>query len=122
MIYVIDDDTSVRKAMARLMKSVGLPARTFASGEEFLTSVQLTASDCLLLDAHMPGMSGLDLQEKLVQSGVGAPVIFITAFDDDQTREQARRAGAAGYFRKPFDDQALLDAVYFALGKEQEEK
>ncbi len=117
MIYVIDDDTSVRRAMARLMKSVGLPALTFASGEEFLTSVQPTASDCLLLDAHMPGMSGLELQKKLTQSGTGTPIIFITAFDDDHTREQARRAGAAGYFRKPFDDQALLDAVYFALRK-----
>ena len=117
MIYVIDDDTSVRKAMERLMKSAGLPARTFSSGEEFLTSVQPTTSDCLVLDVHMPGMSGLELQKKLTQSGAAVPIIFITAVDDDQIREQARQAGAIGYFRKPFDDQALLDAIYFAVSR-----
>ena len=115
MIYVVDDDTSVCKALARLMKSAGLPVQAFASAEAFLSAVQPTDSDCLLVDIQMPGMSGLELQQRLTRSGIHAPVIFITAFDDDQVRKQARQGGAAGYFRKPFDDQALLDAIKFAV-------
>lgn len=119
MIYIVDDDASVRKAMARLMKATGLSAQTFASAETFLQSVEPTASDCLLVDIQMPGMSGLELQQQLARSGIQVPVIFITAFDDDNSREQARRAGALGYFRKPFDDQALLDAIFFATGRSE---
>ncbi len=114
MIYVVDDDASICKAMTRLMKSAGLSVQTFTSAEAFLNSVQPTESDCLLVDVQMPGMSGLELQRQLVRSGIRVPVIFITAFDDDQVRQQARQGGAAGYFRKPFDDQALLDAIKFA--------
>lgn len=114
MIYIVDDDASICKAVTRLMNSAGLPVQAFPSAEAFLGAVEPTASDCLLLDVHMPGMSGIELQRQLKHSGVPVPVIFITAFDDDDAREQASRAGAAGYFRKPFDDQALLDAIYFA--------
>jgi len=114
VIYVIDDDASVCKAMTRLMKSAGLSVQTFASAEAFLSSAQPTESDCLLVDIQMPGMSGLELQRQLAHLGYHVPVIFITAFDDDQVRKQARQIGAAGYFRKPFDDQALLDAIKFA--------
>jgi FixJ family two-component response regulator len=116
VIYVIDNDPSVRKALERLMNAVALPVRTFASGEEFLTSARPTESDCLVVDPDMPGMSGLELQKRLQQAGPRAGVIFITARENDQTREQARHAGAAGYFRKPIDDEALLDTIYFAIG------
>ena len=117
MIYVVDDDASVCKAMTRLMRSAGLSVQTFASAQAFLSSVQPTEADCLLVDIQMPGMTGLELQRQLTRSGIHVPVIFITAFDDDQLREQARQGGAAGYFRKPFDDQALLDAIRFAVGR-----
>ena len=115
MIYVIDDDASVCRAMTRLMHSAGLSVQTYDSAQEFLSSVQPTQSDCLLVDIQMPGMSGLELQRQLTRSGIHVPVIFITAFDDDQMREKAHYGGAAGCFRKPFDDQALLDAIKFTI-------
>ena len=114
MIYVVDDDASICRATMRLMKSAGLSAQAFTSAEEFLQFSRPTAADCLLLDIQMPGMNGLDLQRQLRRSGIQIPVIVITAFDDEQTREAARSTGAVGYFRKPFDDQALLDAICFA--------
>ena len=117
MIYVVDDDASVRKAITRLLKSAGLSAQAFQSAEDLLRVVKAESPDCLLLDIQMPEMNGLELQRELTQSGIRIPVIFITAFDDDQTRQQAREAGAAGYFCKPFDDEALLDTIKFAVGK-----
>ena len=111
----VDDDDSVRQAMARLMKSVGMPVASFASAEAFLQSAHPTSSDCVLLDIQLPGISGLELQRQLQRAGSKTPVIFITAFDDDDNVNEASKAGAAGYFRKPFDDQALLDAIRFAL-------
>lgn len=117
MIYIVDDDASICKAMTRLLKSAGLSAQAFQSAEDFLCVVKPQASDVLLLDVQMPGMNGLELQRQLTQSGVSVQVIFITAFDDDQHREQARSAGAVGYFSKPFDDQALLDAIRFATDR-----
>ena len=114
MIYVVDDDASVCKAAKRLMKSADLPVQTYSSAEQFLHSCKPTAADCLLVDIQMPGMNGLDLQRHLRESGITVPVIFITAFDNDTTRDAARSAGAAGYFSKPFDGQALLDAIKFA--------
>ena len=117
MIYVIDDDASVCRAMTRLMRSAGLSIQTFASAQAFLSSIQPTESDCLLVDIQMPGMNGLELQRQLTRSGIRVPVIFITAFDDNNMREQARQGGAAGYFRKPFDDQAILDAIRFATAR-----
>lgn len=115
MIFVIDDDSSVRTAIARLMASAGHQTETFASAEEFLASNRPAESDCLVVDIHLGGMSGLELQRKLAQAGSLAPIIFITAFDSAEVRREAKRAGADAYFRKPFDDQALLDAIYFAL-------
>lgn len=117
MIYIVDDDVSICRAMARLMKSAGLSVQTFSSAQAFLHSVQVTEADCLIVDIHMPGMSGLELQRQLIRSGVHVPLIFITAFDDDQMREQAGQSGAAGYLRKPVDDQALLDVVNFSGGQ-----
>lgn len=115
MICVIDDDLSVRRALARLMASADLQAKTFASGEEFLASHDSRNADCLVTDIHLGGMSGLQLQERLLELGVDTPVIFITAFDDAATRSKARQAGALAYFSKPFDDQALLDAIEICI-------
>ncbi len=117
VIYVVDDDASICKAITRLLKSAGLSAQAFQSAEDFLRVVKVQSPDCLLLDIRMPEMNGLELQRQLTRSGIRIPVIFITAFDDDHTRQQAREAGAAGYFCKPFDDEALLDAIRFAVGK-----
>lgn len=115
MIYLIDDDVSVRRALARLMASADLRAKTFASGEEFLATENPTEADCLVMDIHLGGMTGLQLQERLIAMGSNTPVIFITAFDDDATRSRAQQAGAQAYFRKPFDDQALLDAIEISI-------
>ena len=115
-IFIVDDDISVCKATLRLMKSMGLSAQAFTSAKDFLQSSHPIASDCLLVDIQMPGMSGLELVRQLRDSGKSVPVIFITAFDDDLMRQEARSLGAVGYFRKPFDDQALLDTIYFATG------
>ena len=117
MIFVIDDDASVRTALARLIASAGHEAETFASAEEFLASNRPSYSDCLVVDIHLGGMSGLELQRELVQADSLAPIIFITAFDSAEVRREAKRAGADAYFRKPFDDQALLDAIDFALDR-----
>ncbi len=117
LIYIVDDDASVCKAMKRLLKSAGLAAQAFHSAQDFLSVATPQISDCLLVDVQMPGMSGLELQRQLIKNGIRVPVIFITAFDEDHLRQEARAAGAAGYFRKPFDDQALLDAIIFSMGR-----
>jgi FixJ family two-component response regulator len=115
MIFVIDDDVSVRRALARLMASADLRAKTFASGEELLAAEDPTHADCLVMDIHLGGMTGLQLQERLMAMGSETPIIFITAFDDDATRIKAQQAGAQAYFSKPFDDQALLDAIEISI-------
>ncbi len=117
MIFIVDDDASVRTAIARLMASAGHQAQTFASAEEFLASSRPAESDCLVVDIHLGGMNGLELQRELAQADSRTPIIFITAFDSTEVRRKAKRAGADAYFRKPFDDQALLDAIYFALDR-----
>ena len=116
MIYVIDNDDSVRKALARLLTSAGLPVRSFDSGEAFLSATQPTASDCLVLDVRLSGMSGLEVQQRLVQTGGKVPIIFLASLEDEAVREQARRAGAVAYFCKPMDGQALLDMIAFVRG------
>ncbi len=119
IMYIVDDDESVRRALRRLLRSAGLEATTFASAREFLDSDYRTENACLILDIQMPGLSGLDLQRELQAAGSTLPVIFITAFDSAETREEARSLGAAGYFQKPVDDQALLDAIQWVLSEEK---
>ena len=114
-VYVIDDDESVRRAFGRLLRSANLDAETFSSAEEFLSSAKQDKNACILIDIRMPGLSGFDLQEKLTSEGIRIPVIAISAHDDAETREHARELGAAGFFRKPVDDQALLDAIWWAI-------
>lgn len=117
MIYVIDDDESVRKAFKRLLRSVNLDVETFSSAEEFLKGQKPNKNSCIIIDIRMPGLTGFDLQRKLNDQGVGIPVIVISASDDAQIREQARELGAVAFFRKPIDDQALLDAISWATAQ-----
>jgi FixJ family two-component response regulator len=115
MIYVIDDDESVRKAFKRLLRSVDLEAETFSSAEEFLKNPKPNKNACIIIDIRMPGLTGLDLQRRLKALGIRIPVIVISASDDIQVREEARELGAVAFFRKPIDDQALLDAIWWAI-------
>ena len=115
MVAIVDDDASVRGALQGLMKAVGLPARAFASGQEFLDSGEQNEAGCLIADIRMPGMSGLELQSKLNAAGCRIPTIFITAHGDEKMRMQALRAGAVEFIAKPFDDEALVASVRAAL-------
>ena len=122
MIYLIDDDESVRRALQRLLRSAGLDVQAFSSAEEFLRSGDLSQGACIILDIRMPGLTGFELQEKLTSKGIRIPVIIISAFDDAETRERARKLGATAFFRKPVDGQALLDAIQWAIGGKRKDK
>jgi FixJ family two-component response regulator len=116
-VAVVDDDASVGRAIKRLLRSVGIVADTFASGDEFLDTLWSMPSyrpACVILDVQMPGSNGLEVQHRL--AGEGLPVVFITAHDDLGLREQALSAGAVAYLRKPFTDQLLIRTVCAALG------
>jgi FixJ family two-component response regulator len=113
--YVIDDDESIRRSFERLLRSANLEVETFASVEEFFSGERLNNNACIIVDLRMPGSTGFDLQRELRSRGIGMPVIVISASDDAQTREHAQRLGAAAFFRKPIDDQALLDAIWWAI-------
>jgi FixJ family two-component response regulator len=115
LIAIVDDDDSMRSALHGMLKAVGLPALAFASAEDFLTSGQQHHTACLIADIRMPGISGLELQAKLNAEHCRIPTIFITAHGDAQMRMQALRAGAVEFLPKPFDDEALLEAVRAAL-------
>ena len=115
LVAIVDDDESVRSALQGLMKAVGLPARAFASAEEFLESGQREETGCLITDIRMPGMSGLELQATLNADHTRIPIIFITAHGDEKMRTQALRAGAVEFVAKPFDDEALVVSVRAAL-------
>jgi FixJ family two-component response regulator len=115
IIAIVDDDESVRFALKGMMKSVGLPAQAFASAEDFLNSGLLRQTACLIADIRMPGMSGLDLQNKLNAEHCRIPTIFITAHGDAKLRLQALRGGAVEFLAKPFDDEVLLENVRAAL-------
>jgi FixJ family two-component response regulator len=108
VISIIDDDASVRVATHRLVRSFGYIAHTFASADEFLRSSQLTDTSCVIADVHMPGMSGIELQNLLQTQGHRLPIIFITAFPEASVRAQALEAGAACFLSKPFDAQTLI--------------
>ena len=112
---IVDDDDLIRSALQGLLKAAGLPARTFASAEEFLASGQQHETACLIADIRMSGMSGLELQARLNAERLRIPTIFITAHGDERVRMQALRAGAVEFLAKPFDDEVLLDSVRAAL-------
>jgi FixJ family two-component response regulator len=115
MVAVIEDDESYRIAVQRLLKSEGLSVESFGSAEDFLNSGQQHETGCLIADIRMPGMSGLDLQSKLNSDHCPIPTIFITAHGDESMRLQAMRGGAVKFLTKPFDGEALLEAVRVAL-------
>jgi len=110
-IFIVDDDASVRRALGRVMTSAGLASRAFASVEEFLAEAGVHAAGCIVADMTLPGLSGLDLKNRLNAAHSDVPVIFLTAHDTEEMRRAARDAGATGFFRKPVDSQALLDAI-----------
>jgi len=116
LISIVDDDLSVRRALGRLVKAAGYPVETFASAHEFLDSSPSGRTACLVLDIHLNGMSGFDLEERLMAERVTIPIIFITAHDDAATRERITGSGAVGYLAKPFDGQALLDVIGKVVG------
>jgi FixJ family two-component response regulator len=117
---IVDDDPSVRRALQRVVEAAGYTVQTFASAQEFLDSLPRSRVACLVLDIYLGEMSGLDLQKQLVADGLRIPVIFITAHDDAPTRERIEKSGAAGYLWKPFDGQALLDAIGRAIASNGE--
>ncbi len=116
LISVVDDDASFLRSVGRLLRSAGYTVETFGSASQFLAALPTSSPRCLVLDVHMPEMTGLQLQEHLAAEGYCTPVIFVTAFDTPQTREKAGRAGAFGLFLKPFDKQAFLRAIAVAIG------
>jgi FixJ family two-component response regulator len=115
-IFVIDDDASVRKALQRLLRSEGMAVKTFASAEDFLAA-DLPLPDCLVLDVRMSGMSGVELQLRLLAEHGYAPIVFITAHDDEEARASAMAAGAVAFLHKPFEDHVLLDAISQAVAR-----
>ena len=117
MVYVIDDDESVRKAFKRLLRSMNFEVETFSSAEGFLKGQKTSKDSCVIIDIRMPGLTGLDLQRELAAQGIRIPVIVISASDDARVRQEARELGAVAFFRKPIDDQALLDAVWWAISE-----
>jgi len=110
-LALVDDDESVTRALKRLLKVVGLDIRVFGSGLVFLEAVAERPPEVAILDVQMPDLSGLDVQERLVERGVAVPILFITAFDDEEVRRRALARGAAGFISKPFERQALLDQI-----------
>ncbi len=115
IVFVIDDDPSIREALTSLIRSVGLGVETFASAREFLTSQRPEAPACLVLDVRLPGLSGLDLQRELAAAQIDLPIIFITGHGDIPMTVQAMKAGAVEFLTKPCHDQDLLDAISQAL-------
>jgi FixJ family two-component response regulator len=118
LIAIVDDDESVCRALKRLVRSLGMNAETFASGQQFLDLIEAMPSfhpDCLVVDVQMPGLNGLEVQERLATNGNPLPVIFITAHDEAVPRERALAAGAVAFVRKPFQDELLIKTLRVAL-------
>ena len=108
MISIVDDDAWARSGLGDLIRSLGYMARTFASAEEFVASGSVDDSFCLITDLHMPGLNGLDLQDRLRQEGHRIPIIIVTAYPDERHRAQALAGGAVGFLEKPLDEAALV--------------
>lgn len=119
IVFVIDDDESLREALKSLIRSVGLRVETFASAREFLESPRPDLPACLILDVRMPGLSGLDLQRDLAEANIHIPIIFITGHGDIPMSVRAMKAGAVEFLTKPFRDQDLLDAIQQALDRDR---
>ena len=114
-VFIVDDDSSVRDSLAMLVRSIALETETFGSAVEFLRTYDADRCGCLLLDLRMPGMSGLDLQSRLVDMGSFLPIVFLTAHGDVSTAVQAMKVGAVDFIQKPYRDQELLDKIQHAV-------
>lgn len=114
-VAIVDDDESIRTALYSVLGSAGMTARSFASAEEFLGSAQLSETACIILDIRMPGMSGLELQQQLTETGWRIPIIFITASEDTKIKSQALNGGAVAFLVKPFDNDVLIANARAAL-------
>jgi FixJ family two-component response regulator len=120
VVFIVDDDASVRKGLERLVRSVGLRGKTFASAPEFLQCAASDSPSCLVLDVRMPGVSGMALQETLAAAGHRIPIIFITGHGDITMSVRAMKAGAVDFLPKPFNDQDLLEAIQEAIARDQQ--
>ena len=115
MIAIVDDDKGVRVALERLMRSLGHNASAFGSAEDFLGSEKLHDTSCLITDVQMPGLTGIELQDRLIAEGLRIPIIFMTAYSDENIRARAMRDGAVGYLLKPVDANHLIGYLDKAL-------
>ena len=118
LISVVDDDESIRRTTTFLIESFGFRAAAFESPENFLKSGQLHDTSCLIVDVQMPGMDGLQLQSELAAAGYDIPIVFMTAYENKVSRQQAMQAGAVAFLAKPFGDEQLLQTVRLALGND----
>ena len=122
IVFVVDDDSLIREALRRLIRSVGLEVETFSSSQEFLQAKLPDAPSCLVLDVRLPGLSGFDLQREMAEAEVNIPIIFITGYGDIPMSVRAMKAGAVEFLAKPFRDQDLLDAVSQALERDRQRR
>ncbi len=122
IVFVVDDDLSIREALKNLLRSVGLTVETFRTAQEFLSKRQPNGPGCLILDVRLPGASGLELQRQLFESKIQIPIIFITGHGDIQMSVRAMKAGALEFLTKPFRDQDLLDAVQEAIERDRSDR
>jgi FixJ family two-component response regulator len=122
IVYVVDDDASVREALSNLLESVGLYAELFGSTEDFLKATRPAVPSCLVLDVTLPGMNGLEFQELLSKTGNPIPIVFITAFGDIPMTSRAMKAGAVEFLAKPFQKDDLLTAIDQALAKDSAQR
>jgi FixJ family two-component response regulator len=122
IVFVVDDDESMRQGLARLFHSVQLAAEVFASAQEFFANRRRDVPSCLVLDVRLPGLSGLDFQAELIRADVRIPIVFITGHGDIPMTVRAMKAGAVDFLAKPFRDQDLLDAVAIAIQRDRERR
>jgi FixJ family two-component response regulator len=119
IVFVVDDDASIRDAVKSLLKSVGLRAEVFGSTEEFVSAPRPQVPSCLVLDVRLPGMSGLEFQDELEKTGIRIPIIFVTAHGDIPMTSRAMKAGAIEFLPKPFQKKELLEAIHQALDRDR---
>lgn len=119
IVFVVDDDVSVREALERLLRVVGFNVETFASAQDFLAHRRANVPSCLVLDVRLPGLSGLDLQKRIAEANKEIPIVFITGHGDVPTSVRAMKAGAVEFLVKPFSDQDLLDAIQQAIKRDR---
>jgi len=119
-VFVVDDNPSVRRSLKRLIRSAGFTVESFASAQEFLTGPRPDIAGCLVLDIHMPGVSGLDLQDELAAAAVNLPIIFLTGYGTVPASVRAMKAGAVDFLEKPVDDRALVAAIHQAVERNRQ--